>query len=452
VKDTQPVKMLDAGWHIECDDPDEEETSLKLQVPRVFAPLLVPARYKGLRGGRSSGKSHFCAERILEKALRKYHLTDGREGLRWACLREVQKSLQQSSLQLLKDKIAKYDLGHLFDSKRDHIVTPGRDGVISFQGMQNHTADSVKSMEGYDGAWVEEAQKLSEYSLSLLRPTFRKDSDPRTGFEGSEIWFSYNTDSPKDPVENFLFGGRKVGPNPVDPRVLNTVVDDAIVIEANWYDNPYLPDVMYKEMIRDKKRDPDRYAHVWMGKYRKLSQARVFRNWRVEDFETPRNARFYFGADWGYSVDPTVLIRSFLDESNRRLFIDWEAYRVGCEIDNTPALFETIPGARDWPIRADSARPETISYMKRHGFNIQSALKGAGSVEDGIEFLKSYEIIVHSRCVHTSDELSYYSWKIDKRTEEVLPILEDKKNHVIDSVRYALEEYRRRYNMMDVLE
>jgi phage terminase large subunit len=445
--------MLDAGWDIAHDDSEDDEQSLQFQVPRVFAPLLEPARYKGLRGGRGSGKSHFCAESVIRKAVRKYHLTDGEEGLRWACLREVQKSLQQSSLQLLKDKVMRLGLTHLFDiTKRDHITCPGRDGMLVFQGMQNHTADSVKSMEGFDGAWVEEAHRLSEYSLSLLRPTFRKDPDPRTGFEGSEMWFSYNPESPKDPVENFFFSGSRPTAAPGHPGLMRTVVDDAIVVEANWYDNPFFPDVLLKDMLYDKKRDPDRYAHVWMGKYRKLSQARVFTNWRVEEFDTPTNARFYFGADWGYSIDPTVLVRMFLDQDNRRIYIDWEAYKVGCEIDQTPALFSTVPGAREWPIRADSARPETISYVRNRGFSIQPSIKGPDSVKDGIEFLKSYDIVVHPRCTHTADELSYYSWKIDKRTEEVLPVLDDKKNHVIDSVRYALEEYRRRYSMRDVVE
>jgi phage terminase large subunit len=187
-----------------------------------------------------------------------------------------------------------------------------------------------------------------------------------------------------------------------------------------------------------------------------LSEARVFRNWRVMAFETPIGVRFYFGADWGFSVDPTVLVRCFIgrfDENGEvvpdymngdTLFIDMERYQVGCEIDNTPALFKQIPGSQDWPMTADSARPETISYMQRNGFpRIQPSVKGQGSVEDGIEFMKNFDIVVHPRCPHTIDELSQYAYKIDKKTNEVLPVLEDKKNHVIDAVRYALESTRR---------
>jgi phage terminase large subunit len=127
----------------------------------------------------------------------------------------------------------------------------------------------------------------------------------------------------------------------------------------------------------------------------------------------------------------------------RTLYVDQEAYAVGCEIDNTPALFDKVPGSRRWTIRADSARPETVSYMQRKGFRIIPAVKGPGSVEDGIEFLKSYDIVVHPRCRHTIDELTSYSFKVDSKTDEILPVLDDKNNHVIDALRYACEGLRR---------
>jgi phage terminase large subunit len=125
------------------------------------------------------------------------------------------------------------------------------------------------------------------------------------------------------------------------------------------------------------------------------------------------------------------------------MYIDHEAYAVGCEIDNTPDLFDTVPGSRKWKITADSARPETISYMQRNGFKIVGAKKGNGSVEDGINFLLNFDIIVHPRCKHVIDEFTHYSWKVDKRTDEVLPVLADDHNHMIDAVRYALESSRR---------
>jgi phage terminase large subunit len=289
-----------------------------------------------------------------------------------------------------------------------------------FQGMQNHTAESIKSLEGYDIAWVEEAQSLSARSLDLLRPTIRKP--------GSELWFSWNPTRPGDPVDVLFRGG------PLPP--------DAVLVEANWSDNPHFPEVLKAEMEWDRRRDPDKYQHVWLGGYRRVSEARVFQNWRVEAFETPDGASLLFGADWGFSTDPTVLVRCFIE--GRRLFVDHEAYAVGCEIDRTPDLFDTIPEARRWPIIADSARPETISYLRRHGFpNIRPAMKGTGSVEDGVEFLKSHDIVVHPRCRHLVDELALYSYRTDRHTGELLRRLEDRENHVIDALRYAVEGRQR---------
>lgn len=413
-----------------------QDYSLQFKVPRVFLPFEKPSRYKVARGGRGSGKSHAFAELMIKLALDKYHVTEGQDGLRWACLREIQKSLEQSAMRLIKDKIQKYDLSHLFEAQRDRIVTPGG-GLIIFQGLQSHTADSIKSLEGYDGAWVEEAHALSRYSLSILRPTLRKDADEKTGWRGSEIWFSYNPTAPSDPVDHLFMAGER------PPRT--------ILVEANFYDNPFFPRDLEEERRYDQRRDPDRYAHVWLGKYVSLSQARVFKNWKIEEFETPDDARFRYGADWGYAEDPTVLVRLFVDHDQRRIYFDQEAYQVGCEIDNIPRLFDTVPGSRNWQIRADSSRPDTISYVANRGFQIVGADKGKGSVEDGIEFMKSFDIIVHPRCRHVADEMSYYSWKMDRKTEEILPILEDKNNHVIDSARYALESERKGLSMSDCL-
>jgi phage terminase large subunit len=217
---------------------------------------------------------------------------------------------------------------------------------------------------------------------------------------------------------------------------------DAVVVKVNYMDNPWFPDVLKDEMIYDRGRDPEKYAHVWLGEYLQNSEAKVFHNWKIEEFVAPSSATLRFGADWGFAVDPTVLVRCYID--GRKLYIEHEAYMVNCEINNIPDLFMTVPEAEKWPIIADSARPETISYVKKNGFpRIMAAVKGPKSIEDGIEWLKSFEIIVHPRCKHTIDELTLYSYKVDKMTDMVLPILEDKANHVIDALRYACEGLRR---------
>jgi phage terminase large subunit len=340
-------------------------------------------------------------------------------------VREVQKSLNQSVKRLLENKIETLNVGYAFDVQQTVInVNPSGNapsgGKIIFQGMQDHTSESIKSLEGYRIAWIEEAQSLSQRSLDLLRPTIR--------LPNSEIWASWNPDEASDPIDVLLRGQN---PPP-----------GSIVVEANHTDNPWFPDVLREEMEYDKRRDPEKYAHVWLGKYQQRSEARVFRNWRVEEFDTPAGAQFRLGADWGFAVDPSVLIRCHL--SGRTLYVDYEAYMVGCEIDRLPDLFARVPESEKWFITADSSRPETISYMKRHGYpRINAAIKGAKSVEEGIEFLKSFDIVVHPRCQHLIDELTLYRYKIDAKTLEVLPVLEDKDNHVIDALRYALEGLRR---------
>lgn len=389
-------------------------TPLRIQTPRVFAPLLAPARYKGARGGRGSGKSHFFAELLIEEALMGHQ--------RVACVREIQNSIKDSVKRLLEDKIAEFGVGHLFESTEVEIRGP-HESLFVFRGLQNHTANSIKSLEGFTRAWVEEAQTISDRSLDILTPTFRS---------GSEMLFSWNPDSPKDSVDKLFLE------NQGDPEF--------ILVRANYSGNPWFPPELRVDMERDKRRDPDKYAHVWLGGYRRRNEASVFRNWKIGQVEIPAGTRPYFGADWGFSVDPTVLVRCWL-MPNRILYVDREVHKVGCEIDHTPNLFAKIndgriPDVKRWPIRADSARPETISYMRRQGYRIVPATKGAGSVEEGVSFLQSVDIVVDPSCTHTIDELSLYSWKTDPRSGEVLPVLEDKKNHVIDSLRYALEAAR----------
>jgi Phage terminase large subunit len=310
--------------------------------------------------------------------------------------------------------------------------------------MQNHTAESLKSLEGFDIAWVEEAQTLSDHSLTLLRPTLRK--------EDSEIWFSWNPMLVTDPVDKFF---KEENP------------PDTIKVEVTYRDNPYLPNVLLREAEWDRKRDAEKFAHVWLGKHKRSSEARIFKNWRVEEIETPHDVSRLFGADWGFAIDPNVLVSSWFHPNlPRTLVIDFEAYEIGCEIEDTPDMWDglfchdeegknlcpvvkseckrpTHGQARKWVITGDSARPETISYMKRHGYpRLVPSKKGPTSVLEGVQFLQGYDIIVHPRCVHTIDELTFYSYKTDKLTGQVLPIISDKKNHVIDSIRYGAESTR----------
>lgn len=439
--------------------------TLQIETPRAFLPLLKPARYKGLWGGRGSAKSHTFAEMMIEE-----HLNPGERSV---CIREVQRSLSESVKRLLEDKIATFSLGKTFRVMNTHIETPG-DGIITFQGMQNHTAESIKSLEGYRRAWVEEAQSLSKRSLMLLRPTIRTEYcrycrldqikcktrrciDTRGHLlDPPELWFSWNPSKADDPVDELLRGTNKP--------------PDAIVIGTTYRDNPWFPDVLQKEMEWDRLKDPEKYAHVWLGEYERHSESRVFKNFRILPFESPRDGIYFTGADWGFSVDPSSLVRcreERIDPSSgqpwprKRLYIDYECYAIGVEIDDLPLLFDGLvcgckprqpqpcadptqhAMARTLAIVADSARPETISYLRRHGYpRIDKAKKGANSVKEGVIFLQGYDIIIHPRCIHAIDEFTMYSYVVEPKTGLVTNVLQDKKNHIIDPTRYATEQLR----------
>ena len=219
-------------------------SNLRIETAAAFAPLLDPARYKGAWGGRGSGKSHFFGGLGVEDALR--HPGDHGTGLRMVCIREVQKTLKQSAKKLIEDKLAQFGLGERqgFKVFREVIETPG-DGIITFTGMQDHTADSVKSLEGFNRAWVEEAQSLSDRSMSLLRPTIRADN--------SELWFSWNPQRATNAVDAML----RTDPKPTG----------ACVVKANWRDNPWFNDVLEQERLDCLNQTPERYGHIWEGEY-----------------------------------------------------------------------------------------------------------------------------------------------------------------------------------------
>ncbi len=229
--------------------------AVELALPEWAEPLLEPARYKGAVGGRGRGASHFFAGLAVE-----HMICD--PDLRIVCIREVQRALRYSAKSLIESKIQALGVSHLFDVKVSEIRRVGGDGVCIFEGMQDHTADSIKSLEGFDRAWVEEAHSLSERSLRLLRPTIRAPS--------SELWFSWNRESPDDPVDKF-FRDRAGTPG-------------VVCAEATYEDNPFLPDELRDEAEADRLADPEVYEHVWLGGYFLGGSGRVYSSFRSKPF------------------------------------------------------------------------------------------------------------------------------------------------------------------------
>ncbi|TAL08056.1 MAG: PBSX family phage terminase large subunit [Nitrospirae bacterium] len=249
--------------------------TLRIKHAAVFEPLVKPARYKGIWGGRGSGKSHFFAELLIAEAIRE-------PGLRALCVRETQMSLIQSSKQLIETKLQALNVGHLFEVQHDKIRTPGG-GVFVFQGMQDHTAETVKSFEGFQRCWVEEAQAFSERSLALLRPTIRAP--------GSQIWASWNPRRKSDAMDKFFRGGDKIV--------------GSVILKANWQDNPWFPVELEAERQIDLIRYPDRYGHIWDGEYAKAFEGAYFAR---ELLAARKEGRICF-----VPRDPILSIRAYWD-------------------------------------------------------------------------------------------------------------------------------------------
>jgi len=298
-------------------------TVLNIETASKMVPLLAPMRYKAAYGGRGSMKSHFFAELGIFRALQQ-------PGFRMVCIREVQKSLKESAKRLLEDKIEKFQASGSFNITGDHIDTPGG-GIILFQGMQDHTAESIKSLEGFDVAWCEEAQTMTLKSLEYLRPTIRKDATPDS--PASELWFSWNPRHPTDPVDKFFRG-----PNP--PK-------NSIVIRTSHEDNPWFPDVLEEERLYDRKNDPHRYAHTWLGEYEPTAIGAIWDRQIIHENrreQVPEMGRILVG------VDPAI---SAQDGSNEHGIIV-----AGVGTDNRGYVIEdctTTGNPRKWAQRAIAA-------------------------------------------------------------------------------------------------
>lgn len=374
----------------------------------VFSPRRGEVRYRAAYGGRGSGKSRSFA---LMAAVFGYA-----EPLRILCTRELQVSIKESMHAELRQAIeAEPWLRQHYEIGESYIR--GANGTeFLFRGLR-YNMSAIKSMAGIDLCIIEEAEDVPEASWLDLEPTIRAPK--------SELWVIWNP--------------RRDG-SPVDKRFRKSTPPRAVVAEVHADDNPWLPDELIEQREHNRvTMDPQTFAHVWEGAYLENSDAQVLAGkWRVEDFHDPLSTDDgpYYGADWGFAQDPTTLVACFM--RGRTLYVWHETGAVGCEIDETAALFDKVPGSRTHTIRADSARPETISYMRRQGFRIEGVEKWPKSVEDGITWLRSLdEIVIHPRCKRTIEEARMYSYKVDRLSGDVMPVIVDAHNHYIDAIRYA---------------
>jgi phage terminase large subunit len=393
---------------LKSSDPSSRAAKLAEGLTDWAKPLLQPYRYKCLFGGRGAGKSVAIADCLLVIGLARK--------IRVLCAREFQISIKESVHALLKTRIEQLGLSDFYQVQETTITGRNGSGFI-FKGIR-HNIQSIKSMSGLTHCWIEEAQTISAESWRVLIPTIRE--------EGAEVWTSFNPNQETDTVYQQLVA---------NPRA------NSYVRKVNWDENPHFPDVLNEERLAMQASDPDAYHHIWEGGFWSKSNAQVLSGkWIVNEFEPGEDWDGpYFGADFGFANDPTTLVKCWVYD--HRLYVEYESYAHNLDLDTTADRWRfDIPGCDQHAIYADSARPESISYLSRRGLpKIQSVKKWAGSVEDGIAHLRSYDkIVIHPRCPETIREARLYCYKVDKLSGEIMPMVVDAFNHTQDCLRYSM--------------
>lgn len=400
-------------------------TTMQIELPPKLIPVFAhprgSVRYRGAYGGRGSGKSFTFAKMAA--------VFGAIEPLRILCTREFMNSIKESFHAEIKNAIESsawlasvYDVG--IDYIRGKAGTSADGTEFIFRGLRNNIS-SIKSLAQIDICIVEEAEDVPEYSWVNLEPTIRAPK--------SEIWIVWNP--------------RRID-SPVNQRFIENEPPRCRIVKMNYNDNPWFPaELEEQRQTAMRTFKPEMYAHVWEGAYLERSDAQIFADkYIIQEFAPMQTWGMpYCGLDFGFSQDPTAAVKCWVHDN--RLYIEYEAGKVGLELDKTAQyLCKAITDFADHEIQADSARPESINYLQRHGLpKIVGVEKGKGSVEDGILFMQSFDkIVIHPRCVETIAEFSKYSYKVDKQSGRVTNDIVDAYNHYIDAVRYALNRLIKR--------
>lgn len=408
-------------------------------IPKLIPIFSQPSvMYRSAWGGRGSGKTRTFA---TMSAIRGYMYAEmGVSGV-ILCGREFMNTLSDSSMEEIKQAIKEEPfLNDYYELGENYIRTKNKAVSYIFTGLR-HNLDSIKSKARILLCWVDEAESVSQMAWDKLLPTIR-------GIDSAETWITWNPEKRGSPCD-VLFRHEKI----YDPDTGELI---GVGGEINWRDNPKFPKVLdIQRRLAQRNMSPEKYEWIWEGAYLEMSEAVVFKGkFTVQEF-TPDLQRWdgpYQGLDFGFSNDPTAGVQCFIH--NRKLYIYKDFSKVGLELDDTKEFaLRNIEDFAQYPIIADNARPESISYLKRYGLpRIEACKKGKGSVEDGIAFIQSFdEIVIHPSCTATIQEFKTYSYKTDRLTGDVLPILLDENNHVIDALRYALEKARGNVSMLDAM-
>jgi Phage terminase large subunit len=395
-------------------------------IPKLIPLFSQPnVMYRCSWGGRGSGKTRGFATMSAVKGY--MYAEAGISGV-ILCGREFMNTLSDSSMEEIKQAIKEVPfLNDYYEMGENYIRTKNRKVEFLFCGLR-HNLDSIKSKARILLCWVDEAESVSQAAWDKLEPTIR-------GIDDAEIWVTWNPEKMDSPCDK-KFRHEKI----YDPDTGELI---GVGVEINWRDNPRFPKILDRQRrLALRNLTPEKYNWIWEGAYNQNSDAQIFANkYVVSDFAPDHTWDGpYQGLDFGFSADPMAFVRCWINDGN--LYIEYDCSEVGLETDHMSNFISNrVPNVNQVSTRADNSRPETISFLKRNGMPlVVPCEKGKGSVEDGIEFIKSFnKIIIHSRCVGTKQEFDNYSYKTDRLTGEVLTIIIDKWNHHIDALRYALE-------------
>jgi phage terminase large subunit len=383
------------------------ELEYRSQKSKFTANNLI--RYYVYYGGRGGGKTYNIGEALVILATQKK--------LKILCTREIQASIRDSVHSLLKKIVESNDLFSTLWTVTDTKISCQNGSEFLFSGLYRNI-ESIKSLDGVDFCWIEEAENISQQSFTLLDPTIRA--------KNSKIIISFNPNLDDD----FIY-----------TKFVKTLPKNALVQKVNWNNNPFFPNELEVQRQQAIEQDYERYLWIWEGQTREIGDAQVFKDkFEVKEFNIDESfGEPIFGLDFGFAQDPTAGNELYIKDNN--LYVYREAVKIGLELDKTAEfLIKKMPKIAEYTLPADCARPESINYLKRHGLeHIEAVSKWSGSVEDGIDFIKTFDkVIIHKNCVNTATEFTKYSYKVDKRSGNILPKFEDKYNHNIDAIRYAL--------------
>lgn len=371
--------------------------------------LFASARHKALFGGRGSGKSWAVATYLV--------IIAARERRRIICARQFQNSIRDSSKELIERRIRDLGMSNQFTVTDRYIFHNTTKSQFIFIGLERNV-ESIRSLEGADSVWIEEARTISAKSMEVLLPTVRKKS--------SELIWTWNPEQPEDPVDAYFRAG--------------TPPERSIVTRVDYNDNPFFTETeMPQEMEILRRGNLPRFKHVWEGEYDVRYESKVFPTAKTGRIDVPPNTPARYGMDLGFGSDPSFVVKLYIVEAQRSIYICDEASgRVSME--RLPSLVRGVVNADDDPVRCDSSQPGTIEYLQSRGLNIMPAKKGPGSVKSGINYLQGYQIYIDPGCAAMKEEARLYSWMTDRLTGKILSTPVDAYNHGWDACRYAVED------------